>query len=262
MQPYDSRYFTVGNVVGESLSLYRRFFLRFFLLALVVYLAVNVLTALAETTGSAQARAAWLIAGAIAAIVGFCWLQGAFIMQVEDVRDGRIDTDFAEVFERARPRLPHLVATGLLVGLAIGVEAFLLVLGGIAIGVGWLGVLVAVAIALALLTRWMAAAPVVVLERATPFAGLRRSNAMIKGHSWRAFWVLIASSLIAGFASGILRGILNSALHGFVRTWLASGLGSAVTAPFVAVAWILVYYHLRGDARPEPPPAGAAFSDE
>jgi hypothetical protein len=166
------------------------------------------------------------------------------------------------VFGRARPRLPQLVATGFLIGIVIAVQAFLFVLGGIALGVGLLGILIALVVALALLTRWMAAAPAVVLEHASPVAGLRRSNAIIKGHSWRAFWVLIVSSVLAGIASGILRGILNSALHGFIRGWLSSGVGSALTAPFVAVAWILVYYHLRGDGRATPAPAGAAFRDE
>src|SRR4051794_25215888 len=129
--PYEQRSFTIGNVVGEAFGLYFRFFVRFFVLGLVVYLVVDLLSALVSTTDSDAARIVWGALAVVASIVGFFWLQGAFVVQVEDVRDGRIDTSLTQVFERTRPRLPQLIASGFLVGIAIGAIAIVLALLGL-----------------------------------------------------------------------------------------------------------------------------------
>lgn len=237
--------FAAGTIVSESLGLYRRFFARFFSLGLVVYLAANLPFALSTQSGSDTVRALWFVIGAVASLVGFFWLEAAFVAQVDDVRDGKIDTTLVEIFERTRDRLPYVAGAGLLIGLAIGGFAALAVLITGIVGVVWLGVVAAVAFGLFLATRWMLAAPIVVLESSGAVDALRRSNGLIRGRSWRAFSLIVVTSLIAGVASGIIRGVLGALLSGFLRVWLVSSIGSALTAPFIAVAWTLAYFSLR-----------------
>jgi hypothetical protein len=142
--PYERREFTAGNVVGETLALYRRFFIRFSSIGLVVYLVINLPTALAVTTNSDTARALWLVIAAVFAFVGSFWLSGAFAVQVDDARDGKIDIPLLQLFGRTRERLPYLAAAGVLFGLAAGAVAVAAIVFGTVAGVAWLGILVAV----------------------------------------------------------------------------------------------------------------------
>src|SRR5262245_31842818 len=115
-RPYEQRDFTIGNVVGEALGLYRQFFVRFFSLALIVFGTVDLVAALSTTADSDAGKAVWALLGLLAALIGFFWLQGALVVQTEDVRDGRIDTSIGEVFGRTQDRLPALIGAGLIVG--------------------------------------------------------------------------------------------------------------------------------------------------
>jgi len=80
--PYAERPFTIGNIVGESLSLYRRFFIRFFVLALIVFLIVDLIPAVAATVSPDSERALWFAIGVVAStianalttpFVALCW---------------------------------------------------------------------------------------------------------------------------------------------------------------------------------------------
>lgn len=254
--PYEQRQFTVGNIVSESLALYRRFFLRFVALGLIVFGIVDLVTALSTTTDSATGRGLWIVAGVVLGIVGFFWLQGALVMTIDDVRDGRADAGIVETLDRTRERLPYLVGVGFTVGIAVGAVAAVLVLLGIWTGTLWLGILLAVAFALFLATRWAVAPPVVMLEHAGVFAALRRSYALLSGRTWRALWVIVTTSIISGIVSAVVARILSALFSGFVKAWLASAIPNALTAPFLALAWTLMYFHARPlPAKSEEPPA-------
>jgi hypothetical protein len=239
--------FGAGEVVGEALGLYRRFFVRFLGLSLAVYAIVNLLAAALDVTSSSAVRLVLFVATFVASIVGFFWLQGALIVQVEDVRDGTVDTSFGEVFARTRPRVADLVLLGLLIGLVLGAAAAVVLLASGLAHVLLVGILVVFVGIVVAATRWMVSAQAVVLESLGPVAALRRSNELVQGHSWRAFWVIVITSILSGAVGGIARGIVGAGLHGFLRTWIAGTIGSAIAAPLVAVAWTVAYHRLRGD---------------
>jgi hypothetical protein len=256
-RPYEQRDFTIGNVLGEALSLYRQFFVRFFSLGLIVFGTVDLIGALSTTASSDTGKGLWIIAGVIAALVGFFWLQGALVAQTEDVRDGRIDTTIGQVFARTQERLPYLVAAGFLVGALVAVVFVVLVFS-----LRGVGLLIAIVVVVFLVSRWFVTTPVIVLEHLGPVAALRRSWELVRGHGWRAVALILVTGILSGIVSSIVAAIVSAVTSGFLQTWLTSAVANAVTAPFLGLAWTLAYYHLRQEPEGAAAiPPGAAYTE-
>ena len=152
----------IGAVLDEAWTLYTRFFLRFFVLALVVFAAVNLLYALVvEAISSEDGGRVALVAivGLATAVIGTTWLQGAFVYAVQDARDGAFDATLGEIFSRVSPSIVPLLVAALLAGLGIAAGLLLLVVPG-----------------LYLMTIWAVIAPVIVLERSPPLGAFGRSR--------------------------------------------------------------------------------------
>jgi len=220
---------TVGEILGEAWGLYTKFFKRFFVIAAVVYLVVNLLNALVATAFGHGAGITVLLAliSTVVSFVGTFWLQGALVYAVEDVRDGRIDTTVQQVFERVRPYLGTLIVAGLLAGLGIAIGFVLLIVPG-----------------LVLLTWWCLIVPVVVLEGKPVSEAFSRSRELVRGHGWTVFGAVIVAIIVTAIASGIIQAIF-SGLGSFLRTWIGGTIASAVTGPFLAVMLTLLYFKLR-----------------
>ena len=222
---------TMGAVLGEAFSLYKRFFGRFFVLALVVFLVLNLATAIAavalrgSTTGD-------LLVGAISlavAIVGEVWLLGALVFAVQDVLDGRADASIGDLLRQARPYIGRLLGVGILAGLGIAVGLVLFILPG-----------------LYLLTIWAVIAPVIVLEGSGAMDSFGRSRALVSGRFWPVFGVVIVASVISGVAQNLVAAVL-SFLPTFLRYWLGGAVAAAVAVPFLALAVTLTYFALRDE---------------
>jgi hypothetical protein len=220
---------TVGGILGEAWNLYTRFFQRFFVIAAIVYLVVNLLNALIATALGHGAGVTVLLAlvSAVVSIVGTFWLEGALVYAVEDVRDGRIDTTVGQIFERVRPYLGTLIIAGILAGLGIAIGFVLLIVPGCI-----------------LLTWWSLIVPVIVLEGKSVGESFSRSRELVRGHGWTVFGALIVAVILTAIASGILQGIF-SFLGSFLRAWIGGTIASAVTGPFLAVTLTLAYFKLR-----------------
>ena len=63
----------------------------------------------------------WLgaVLGFVVSIAGIFWLQGALVLAVDDVRDGRADLSISETLDRVTPHLGTLALAGMLAGLGI-----------------------------------------------------------------------------------------------------------------------------------------------
>ena len=73
---------SIGAVLDEAWTMYTRFFLRFFALAVVVFALVNLVYAVVvEALSSDSGGSAFLVAviGLASAVVGSTWLQGALV---------------------------------------------------------------------------------------------------------------------------------------------------------------------------------------
>jgi hypothetical protein len=220
---------TVGGILGEAWNLYTRFFQRFFVIAAIVYLVVNLLNALIATALGHGAGVTVLLAlvSTLVSIVGTFWLEGALVYAVEDVRDGRIDTTVGQIFERVRPYLGTLIIAGILAGLGIAIGFVLLIVPGCI-----------------LLTWWSLIVPVIVLEGKSVGESFSRSRELVRGHGWTVFGALIVAVILTAIASGIIQGIF-SFLGSFLRAWIGGTIASAVTGPFLAVTLTLAYFKLR-----------------
>jgi uncharacterized membrane protein YjfL (UPF0719 family) len=235
---------TVGGILSEAWGLYRRFFLQLVLTAVPVFVVLGLVDAIVSSLGGDDevlAVVVWSLISLVISIVGYFWVQGALVEAVADIRDGRADLSVGEIYARVRPRLPALIAAGIVAGLGIAVGFVLLVLPG-----------------LFLLTRWSLIAPSVVLENRSAGEALSRSWELVKGHSWTVFGVILVAAILSGLASSVIAALFVF-LGDFLGTWVGSVVANSIVAPFVALAWTLMYFALSGrepDAALEPPPAG------
>ena len=220
---------TFGGILGESWGLYTKFFTRFFVIAVIVYGIVNLLNALVGTLYHHGAAAAFVLAMItnVVAFIGTFWLQGALVFAVDDVRDGKVDTTVAQVFERVRPHLWWLLLSGIIAAVAIAVGLLLFIVPG-----------------LILLTWWCLMVPVIVLEGKYVGEAFSRSRELVRGHAWTVFGVVIVASILSGIAAGIIQAVF-SFFGPFLRIWIGGTISSAIVGPFVAIALTLMYFTLR-----------------
>jgi uncharacterized membrane protein YjfL (UPF0719 family) len=233
---------TFSGVLSESWNLYKRFFLQLVLTAVPVFVVLGLLDAILSSFGDDDSTLAivfWSLVALVVSIVGYFWLQGALVEAISDIRDGRADLSVGEVYARVQPRLPALIAAGIVAGLGIAVGLVLLIIPG-----------------LFLLTRWSLVAPSVVVEKRSAGEALSRSWELVKGHSWTMFGIIIVTVIISGIASGIISALFVF-LPDFIGTWIGSIVANSITAPFVALAWTTAYFALVGGTQaheelPEP----------
>ncbi|HJX76447.1 MAG TPA: hypothetical protein VJ247_08815 [Gaiella sp.] len=229
---------TIGGVIGEAWRLYTRFFVRFFVIGLVVFAALNLVYALLVEAISSDAEGAAVTLGILGfaiAVIGTTWLQGAFVYAVRDARDGSFDSTLGDVFARVSPAVIPLLVAGLLAGLGIAIGFVLLVIPG-----------------LFLLTIWAVIGPVIVVEGTGALDSFGRSRALVRGYGWTVLAIVLVTGLLSAIASGILRAVF-SFLPRFFEILVGGTIAQAVVAPLMAIAIAIMYFRLReahGDAVP------------
>jgi hypothetical protein len=175
--------------------------------------------------------------GSLVALAGIFWLQGALVIAIDDVRDGRADLSIRETLDRVRPRLNTLTLAGLIAAIAVGIGLVLLIVPG-----------------LYLLTIWLVIVPAIMLEGCGVSAAFARSQELVRGYGWSVFGVIVLTVLIligVSILFGIVRSVVDSEWAGLVINIVSQSL----TAPFIALAWTITYYELRGLKGAEPPAA-------
>ena len=221
---------SIGAVLDESWTLFTRFFLRFFVIALVVFASINLLYALVVSAISADndgAAFALAILALATVVVGTTWLQGAFVYAVQDARDGTFDASIGEVFSRVSSSIGPLVGAGLLAGLGIAFGFVLLILPG-----------------LFLLTIWAVIAPVIVVEKRRALESFGRSRELVRGYGWTVFGIVLITGLLSGIATTLLQAAF-SFLPRFLEILIGSTIAQAAVAPFSAIAIAITYFRLR-----------------
>ena len=230
---------SIGRVLRQALDLYTEFFLRFVLIAAVVFSVLELSSALSESSAHAHHWAAaglWGIASFLLWIVGTFWLQGALVEAVQDARDGRVDVSIEELYARVRPLLPALIAAGLAAAIGVTFGMVLLVVPG-----------------LVLLTRWILIVPVIVLEKKSAGEAFGRSWELVRGSSWPVFGLILLTVLVLAMSSSLVSLLLVPffALPHFLAAWIVGTITSSLIAPLVALSWTLTYFELaREQVRP------------
>lgn len=219
-------------VVREAFDVYKAHWKTFVPLALIVYVILAVVSLVLVWLLS------WLgaIIAALIGIVGTFWLQGALVEAVRDVRDGRRDLTIGEMFARVRPRLPAVIAAGIIAGIAIFIGLLLLIVPG-----------------LFLLTIWSLIIPVIVLEGRSAGESFGRSREIVRGNGWNVFGVIVIT-FAALIVASIIVSLLTFWLPDGVDRFVSDVISNTVIAPFVAVAWTIMYFTLARPAAAEAPP--------
>jgi hypothetical protein len=220
---------SIGAVLDEAWTLYTRFFVRFFALALVVFVIVNLVFALFAVSIGDEGGVLVGVLALATAIVGQFWLQGAVVIAVNDTRDGSADLGLRTIFVQVVPLLGTLVLAGILAGAGVAIGLLLLILPG-----------------LYLLTIWSMIAPVIVLERTGIGPAFGRSRSLVRGHVLRVFGLILVTAILTGIAGSILRAAF-SFLPYFLEILIGSTIASSIVAPFSAIALTVAYFLLRSD---------------
>jgi hypothetical protein len=211
-------------VLGEAWDLYKRHWQHLLPIALVIYLLLSLLVLLLALL------LGWLgiIAATLVSIVGTFWLQAALVIAVQDVKDGRADLSISETLARVRPHINTVTIAGLLAGIGILIGFVLLIVPGFV-----------------LLTWWLFIIPVIMLEGAGVGDSFGRSRELVRGHGWEVFGLIILTILIV-IAAQIVLSLLLVPLPDAAGGFIGSVLSNTLFTPFLAAAWTLGYFHLRG----------------
>ena len=220
--------------MSEAWDGYRAHWRHLLPIAFIVYLLISLL----ELLLVALLGWAGAVVGGLIGLAGIFWLQGALVIAIDDVRDGRADLTITETLDRVRPRLNTLTLAGLLAALAIGIGLVLLVIPG-----------------LVLLTFWLLIVPVIMLEGVGVFASFGRSARLVRGNGWSVFAVIALTVLVLLLVS-IVVSLIGSGADSVLARVVLDIITQTLTAPFIALAWTMAYYRLRERERP---PAAPAF---
>jgi Membrane domain of glycerophosphoryl diester phosphodiesterase len=223
---------SIKRVLRQAWELYKKSFLRLVLTAAVIFVVLEFFAAISESAGHEHhwiSAAVWGIVAFLLWIVGTFWLQGALVGAVSDLRNGRPDLSIGELYVRAQPLLPSLIAAGVAAVLGVACGLLLLVVPG-----------------LILLTRWIFIVPVIVLEKKPAGQSFGRSWELVKGSSWPVFWLILLTVIVLGVGSSLISLALFpfSVLPHFLATWIVGTVASSLTAPFAALVWTFGYFEL------------------
>ena len=214
---------SAGSVIRQAWELYKAHWQHLIPIALVVYVLISLFTLLLVVL------LGWFgaVLGFFIALAGVFWLQGALVVAVDDVRDGRADLNISQTLNRVWPRINTLTVAGLLASLGIIIGLALLIVPG-----------------LILLTLWLLIVPAIMLEDRGIMASFGRSRELVSGQSWSVFGVIVLTVLIL-LVVNIGVSILEGAVDSRWFSVLADIASQTATAPFLALAWTITYFELR-----------------
>ena len=227
----------VGNVFERIFTVYREQFTLLLPAALAVFVPVAILDGAIRAGGGVGLA---LIAAAISFVATF-WYQGMVVEAANDIMDGRRDHTVGTLISSVTPVVAPLLVAG--------------VLGGIGIAVGFILVIVP---GLYLLTVWALLAPVIVIERARAMESFGRSRALVRGHGWQVFGVIVVLFLVKLVLSALVAVIFVSASDTIVGYGLADLITNVLIAPLSALAAAIMYFELKrlhGESVSTAPPA-------
>jgi hypothetical protein len=219
----------IGEVMREAWELYTRFLAQFFVTAVVIFAVMDLLSALAESA-SDDSTVAGLLWGAISAlvgIIGFFLVQGGLVQRACDLHEGRVERSVAETYRAAWPRLPALVAAGVVAAIAVVIGLVLLIVPG-----------------LILLTIWSMIGAVIVLEGVPASQSFGRSRELVRGYGWTVFGLIVITFLLVVIAEAVIR-LLFAPLTGFLEGYLGALVAHSLTVPFAAAVLTTAYFKLR-----------------
>ena len=134
-----------------------------------------------------------------------------------------------------RPRLPSVIAAGILAGIRIGFVLFIVP-------------------GLYRLTIWSMLVAVIVTEGRAAGEAFTRSREVVRGHGWSVFGLIVVTFLLVGIASALIR-LVFATLPAFLDIWPGSLVAHSLTIPFAAAAVTTASFTLTAQPASEAPRA-------
>lgn len=210
----------VFRTLGEALRLYRLLFVRSVTVAAFVYGVVALAEIVHHVTSGAPAALISLFIFLLT-IAGPAFVQGALVVLVRNIHEGRRAAPIGELVRETRPKLLRLIGASFVYAFGVAAGLVLLIVPG----------LVAAA-------RWSLMPPIVMFEDRRISEARRRSSVLVKGYGPPVFvCILIGALLVVPVA-------VYLAFSGFsfgTRTFAGFVL-SSLTAPFEAHVLTALYY--------------------
>ena len=226
---------TVFGILAEAGRLYVRFFWRGLLIAAPLFVVLPIPAAILDV----QHDTAWTILVASLFVTMFTsygdfLVEGALTLDIAPQGGGRRASPAARSDPPGSAAPVHLLAATLIYSICIAV-------GPRAPGRPGSFVLV----------RWSVIVPVIVVEGRGMRESFRRSNALVRGHSWTVLWSLLIILVVSAFVETGFDNLLYP-LPEFFASWLGHFLVSVITAPYAAHALAVIYFRLRLSIRALP----------
>jgi hypothetical protein len=248
----------VGEILDVSINIFKRNFLTFLKVVLVVVVPVQVVSVVVlvstvndpdllpkfgSTSGNARVshgdQAAYIGGQAVVSILTVVLYAIATAACFKAVGDAYLGSrpNWRSSLSFAARRFHSVLWVTFLTTLVAGVGLILLIVPGI-----WLWF------------SFVAAVPVLLFEGIKGSGALRRSFRLVRGRWWAVTGAILCGYLIAVVVGGILQSIIsalvftdagNSVLGVAVIDSVASGIGQLFTTPFPAAVTAVVYYDLR-----------------
>ncbi len=219
--------FRIGRVLSQTSTVLSRHFLTFFTIAAVANLPALVLFRDAQAAGGDPGQ------GALVLLLGLLLVLVLTILSQAVILYG--------AFQDMRGRPVNLVDS-LMVGLRrffpiIGLAIMMTVLVG-------LGMMLLLVPGLILLTMWFVGTPVCVVEQRGPWASLRRSAELTKGHRWKIFGLILVLIVVSALVSPLIDLVLN-AIGGKTLALIGELIWNGVWGAFYGIAAVVAYHDLR-----------------
>ena len=222
---------SIGSVLDEAWTLFTRFFMRFFLIALVVFAAINLVYALlvAAISSDNDGRGASPRAR-----------RARDRGHRRDLAPGRVRLRRPG---RSRRQLRRVDRRDLLARLARR-SCRCCSPACSPVSASPCGFLLLIVPGLFLITIWSVIAPVIVVEKTRVLEAFGRSRELVRGHGWTVFGIVIITALLSGIASALLQAAF-SWLPEFFEILSARRSPRPSSRPFGAIAIAVMYFRLR-----------------
>jgi hypothetical protein len=218
---------TVFGILAEAGRLYLRFFWRGLLIAAPLFVVLPIPAAILDV----QHDTTWTILVASLFVTMFTsygdfLVEGALTLDIRHRQEVGAYPRLRDLIRKARPHLLTLLAATLIYSICIAVGLVLLVIPGLFV-----------------LVRWSVIVPVIVVEGRGMRESFRRSNGLVRGHSWTVLWTLGIILVVSAFVETGFDNLLYP-LPEFFASWLGHFLVSVITAPYAAHALAVIYFRL------------------
>jgi len=243
---------TGGEIVRDSLRIYREYFGPLLVIYALPVLPVLALSAYGNFTADPVAL---LVVGILDLLVAV-FPYGAVTIAVADICLGNRPTLGSSYGAIARNFWRYVGTYALYMAIAIGAILVGVAAGGFLVGMGYpvagfgLGA-VALALALVWLFRYMFCCQVCILERRGPLQSLRRSRQLLRGSFWRVVGLSVAMFCLVWLVLIAVMVVWSAALATFPEVNIVffndvfARLLTIAATPALLIAFVLIYYDLR-----------------